>query len=239
MKVEEVNHAAAFWTMSDDSRISRVIARLTDGPFSHMGVAFYNADGDGVYFESLMNEGFVGPRPVCDLLEWGKVAGHHLRIVRLPYPPAAARAMYTLASSWTQGENRLPYPRLQLVLMGFHERWRIPIPEDARRAVCSEAGTRLCLAVSVTAHAWGGMIVDFRDRRRRTADMVNPNSAWRRMCEMQSQMNENAFEPGDRVGRVETWAGAKKREWEVGSDRIDSVDMAAGGVKRGGFDRHD
>ena len=195
MKVEEVNHAAAFWTMSDDSRISRVIARLTDGPFSHMGVAFYNADGDGVYFESLMNEGFVGPRPVCDLLEWGKVAGHHLRIVRLPYPPAAARAMYWLADSWAKADGRLAYPKAQLVLMALHERYRIPIPEDARRAVCSEAGTRLCLAASVTALAWNGMIVDFRDRRRKTADMVNPNSAWRRMCEMQSQMNENQVQP--------------------------------------------
>jgi hypothetical protein len=195
MKVEEVNHAAAFWTMNSESRLSRVTACLTDGPFSHMGVAFYNSANKGEYFESMMNKGFVGPRPHSDLLEWGKVAGHHLRIVRLPYPPAAARAMYTLASSWTQGENRLAYPKAQLVLMALHERYRIPIPEDARRVVCSEAVTRLCLATSVTAHAWGGMIVDFRDRRRRTADMVNPNSAWRRMCEMQSQMNENQVQP--------------------------------------------
>jgi hypothetical protein len=199
MKVEDISWAAAFWTMNDESRLSRAIACLTDGPFSHMGTAFFSRElqpeGYGVYFESLRNEGFVGPRPVSDLLKWAREPGHHLRIVRLPYPPAAARAMYTLASSWTQGENRLAYPKAQLVLMALHERYRIPIPEDARRVVCSEAATRLCLAASVTAHAWGGMIVDFRDKRRNTADMVNPNSAWRRMCEMQSQMNENQVQP--------------------------------------------
>ena len=195
MKVEDISWAAAFWTMNDESRLSRVTACLTDGPFSHMGSAFYNSANEGEYFESLRNEGFVGPRPVSDLLKWAREPGHHLRIVRLPYPPAAARAMYSLAESWAKGENRLAYPKAQLVLMALHERYRIPIPEDARRAVCSEAATRLCLAASVTAHAWGGMIVDFRDRRRRTADMVNPNSAWRRMCEMQAQMNENQVQP--------------------------------------------
>jgi hypothetical protein len=191
MQAEQVHHAAAFWTMNYDSVLSRVIARLTDGPFSHMGVAFYDCDGRGEYFESLRDEGFVGPRPVDDLIQWGAQKHHKVRIVRLPCSDIAASRMYETARGWSRADTRIHYPKTQLFMMALHERYRIPVPTSTRRAVCSEIVTRLCLIHSVLSLVAKGTEVDFRDFRRTKADMVNPNSAWRRMCEMAAGLEES------------------------------------------------
>jgi hypothetical protein len=162
-----------FWTYADESW-SRAIAKLTDGPFAHMGIGFdVNNDGrvESVYFEALFHDGWTGPKPVSKLIAFRDgAAGRKLAVAYTKLTPDQSQPKL---NACLQAVGVKGYHKWQLVQMLVSERFWIPVRESAERWVCSEGAARI-LAPEL----------DLRDARRRRFDQVSPNSAFRRWCEI-------------------------------------------------------
>jgi hypothetical protein len=163
-----------FWTFRRDDWFNRATAVITDGPWAHMGLAFRCACCAGVYYEALRGEGFVGPLPLERLIAWGAKPGHRLCLGDTRIDAAMAERMRH-ECDLTVADKRIGYWAPQLPAMALMERFWIPVRHSPRQIVCSEIASRILAP---------GM--DLRDRRRKRFDEVNPNSAWRRYCEIQA-----------------------------------------------------
>jgi hypothetical protein len=159
-----------FWTFHDGV-LGRMIAAVTDGPWSHMGVAFSLDSGYVVYYEALIRDGVQGPKPIDRLHAFAaRAPKNRFVMVRLDNIGAEQSELKRVACEEMVGNA--VYGQFQLATMLLFERYNIPVFNSPHRVVCSELAARIVAPQ-----------VDLRDRRRRRFDEVNPNSAWRRFCE--------------------------------------------------------
>lgn len=136
--------------------------------WSHMGIIFELQDGSQVYFEALVDQGFVGPKPIKKLLD--KTKAGRLAVEHLEFPRHELEYLYETCQKWV---GKKTYNRWQLAAMWFFERfgrWTgMHIPKSEDMVVCSEVVSQLIVAR-----------YDLRDKERDGHDEVNPNSAWRK-----------------------------------------------------------
>lgn len=168
-----------FWTFSESSKLSRMIARITRSPFSHTGVAFRFADGRTEYFEALLSDGFTGPKDGSKLNAFALEPGNHLQMMVLPCTPEQAGAMYDTAMAM----NGMGYNPVQLLFIAIATRYGTPVPRSPKRTICSEAHARILYP-----------FFDIRDIYRRRFDEVTPGSAWVRHLEIRAGYNPSAIE---------------------------------------------
>ncbi len=164
-----------------------MIAAASDGWASHMGVGFELEDGRQVYYESLIKQGFVGPDPIDKLYAYvHSVAAARAIIIDagLDAQTSARKLSICEANAGTTGYNQW-----QLASMLMLERYGLPVPHSPNRWVCSEAAARILYPE-----------IDLRDMRRTTFDAVNPNSAWRRWCEIAAGYAQLA--PENNAGKI-------------------------------------
>jgi len=171
-----------FWTYREKSDLATLTRWATDGPWSHMGHGFCLDDARSVYFEALRDEGFVGPRPLIDLHTWSKESGHHARFELVQLRPGEAEIAYQRSLKMV---GAVSYSKWALCAMAVFERYGIRSPSSETKVVCSEATSR-CVDGLMMSH---GVELILRDFRRSRHDEVNPNSAWRRWCEIKSGCN--------------------------------------------------
>jgi hypothetical protein len=115
-----------------------------------------------------------GDQKFADLVKWSLDKHHRLMVVELPsHLIINAQAMYEDCMAMTQKwAGRRGYFSWQLAQMWLFQRYGIPVRPSPSRVVCSEAVSRILSAFS---------LIDLRDKRRKTHDAVNPDSAWRRV----------------------------------------------------------
>lgn len=182
------------FTAADQAFICREIQRATDGPWGHVLVGFRWPDGSACYFEALLGDGVTGPWPIERLTSWNAESKmHRLALVDIPrswLPNVGLRPALGVAIA---AIGRQSYSAPQLLAMGLFERYGLPMLRSETRTVCSE----------FAAYVLEG-IVDLRDRRRIKLDQVNPNSAWRRLCEelagLGSHTRRNTTQPSEAEG---------------------------------------
>jgi len=162
-----------YWTYSGDTMLGRLIAWATDGPWCHMGIGFELNNGARERYEALKNSGFAGPKPYETLIEFGEEnPKRRMLVAYTDFGTEISEALRQLCRSMV---GQLSYNTEQLAFMALSERYRFPVPRSPDRTVCSEAVSRV-----LEPH------IELRDARRKTHDMVNPNSAWRRYVEVRS-----------------------------------------------------
>lgn len=155
-----------FW-VDPATRFAALAKFGTDGPWGHMGVGFELSDKSEIYYEALLSEGFVGPKPIARLHRF--VAEDDKRKLVVAYTDLDAATSVAKRHVCEGLTGWLGYNSLQLGLMAISERYHIPVPRSPGKVVCSEAVARVLQPE-----------IDLRDGRRVRFDMVNPNSAWRR-----------------------------------------------------------
>lgn len=157
---------------------ARAIVRITgrrlpdkSDAWSHMGIGFESSDGQRIYYEAIIDKGFVGPLPIQNLIN--KINQHkegRAAIKYLTFEPYRVRGIQKECENW---RGRKTYHQWQLAAMWFFERlgrWTgYHVKQSPDKLVCSEAVARLIYPP-----------YDLRDELRRRFDEVNPNSAWRK-----------------------------------------------------------
>lgn len=189
-QIDTADHAVSvfvFFTAADDEMFSRATQTACDGPWSHVGIGFTLSSGNRVYFEALLNRGFVGPRPYADLVKWGMEKHHRFLVIEMPArliinPQAIYEDCLSMRKCWS---GRRGYHAWQLARMWAFQRYGIPVAASTDRVVCSEAVSRILAAFSM---------MDLRDKRRAKHDEVNPVSAWIRILAYLSSL-ENIDAP--------------------------------------------
>ena len=172
-----------FYTFSG-SKIAMLARWSTNGPFGHMGIAFERADGSIDCFEARSDEGFVGPFPIEEMAAYVDTrSGHFLIGNALDLAPTDVSNIYTAAMNMV---GNVSYSKMQLGLMFLSERYGVRLRHSPNKVVCSEAVARL-----LYPH------VDLRDCDHSTFDVVSPNSAYWRMCEIQARYNSGRVRDGD------------------------------------------
>jgi len=151
-----------------DSYLSDLICRLTDSPWSHMGIFFRLADGSVVYYEALVGRTVNGPIPLQCLIDWAQKSEKR-NFILIDLPALAPLALSKLVRVQTY-VGRVGYAELQLLGMLAFEKWGWPILSTPRRVVCSELGARILYPE-----------MDLTEPAHPTLDSVNPGSAYRRL----------------------------------------------------------
>jgi len=165
-----------FWTFSPEA-MGPVIARTTDGPWSHMGLGVRLKTAERVYYEALFGKGVTGPKSIGRLRGWvSEKPGRKLCIRETDIMGKDAEIIRQNADDMV---GTATYAEWQLAAMLLFERYGIPVPHSPNALVCCEMVSRL-----IQKH------IDLRDRRRKTHDEVNPNSAWRRVLEIELGLDE-------------------------------------------------
>lgn len=148
---------------------------MTDGPWAHMGLAFGMSDESGQYCEALMGENVTGPKDVAKLTALqAENSKTRIAFVLLQLTPEECEQKRQLCFAW---RGVMTYSKPQLLAMAMFERYGLPVPHSPSRVVCSEFVARVLYPQ-----------IDLRDLRRTRFDEVNPNSAWRRLMEIQAGM---------------------------------------------------
>jgi len=168
-----------FWTYKADSRVSRMIASITRSPFSHTGVAFRFAGGRIEYFESLLSDGFQGPKDGEELDQFAIKPGNRLQCLALPTTGDTTAAIYASALAM-RGSG---YNTAQLIWIALSRRYGTPVPSSPNRVICSEAHARILYP-----------FFDIRDIHHRRFDDVTPHTAWIRHLEIRAGHNPSAIE---------------------------------------------
>ena len=164
-----------FYTFSG-SKIAKLARWATNGPWGHMGISFEKDDGSIDCFEARSDEGFVGPFPVQQTAAYVDERGGYFEISK-PLDLSTA-AVASIHAGTRRMVGNVTYSKMQLGLMFLAERYGIRLPPSPNKVVCSEAVARL-----LDPH------VDLRDCDHSTFDVVSPNSAYWRMCEIQARYN--------------------------------------------------
>lgn len=168
-----------FWTYKADSRVSRMIADITRSPFSHTGVAFRFSGGRTEYFESLLSDGFQGPKDGAELNKFAATPGNRFQTIVLPASEEVRSAVYATAMAM-RGSG---YNKAQLVWIALSRRYGTPVPRSPKRVICSEAHARILYP-----------FFDIRDIHHRRFDEVTPQTAWIRHLEIRAGYNPSAIE---------------------------------------------
>jgi hypothetical protein len=155
----------------DKSVFASTIAVVTEGPMSHMFLAFRLSDGREIYFEALISRNVDGPRDLADVRAWHKKRPG--RIVLVEWTNASSDLAHKkMLECEADVDRRRAYGKLQLLSMLILERTGIAIGSMRRdigdRVVCSEF-------VAEKLYPF----FDLRDSTHKTFSSVNPNSAWR------------------------------------------------------------
>jgi len=185
-----------FWTMDYNEWSSKLIAKMTDGPWSHVGIGFTSDNGKEFFYEAHVKHGFHGPNTMYSL-ELRNIS--HKRTmckVYLSYPKEAAQAMHKEADRWVKSDDHNSYNTIQLIWMALNERYGIPVPRSPKRMVCSEAVAKL-LRFPNSLQMNGVQVMDLRDKTRPIDDEVTPNSAWARYCEIRCGLGKYTAVMGD------------------------------------------
>ena len=175
------------FTADDDRFFCRAIQSCTDGIWSHILVGFTWENGESVYYEALLAGGVSGPWPVKRLAEWRWESEKH-RMEQVSLDFLCPRKAH-IQSAWSRAQAAVghqSYFTWQLLLMGISERYGLVVPRSGSKTVCSEFVALVCQD-----------IIDLRDRRRLVIDQVNPNSAWRRLCEEKAMLGYLTRPPAD------------------------------------------
>jgi len=147
--------------------------------WSHMGIGCIS-NGQAVYFEALVEKGFVGPKPIRNLIDKITETKGRLAIRKIPALDFYANGIFSQAESWV---GKKGYSARQLIQMWIYERigrWLgIPVPKSPSRLVCSEAVARLLFPP-----------MDLRDDEHEHFDEVNPNSAYRKFLKWKWNQRE-------------------------------------------------
>lgn len=160
--------------------LSRAIARITDGHWSHVALGFVRDDNSRCYFESLISEGFIGPKDYMDVIDWAdEDERRDFTTIYLPLGPASSARVYQRAEVC---DERIGYSVLQLVAIWALIRFGIPVPRSPRRWICSEAVATLLYPE-----------LDLRGCGRDTFDSVDPNSIYRRTVQILTSCREGVL----------------------------------------------
>lgn len=159
-----------FWSTSWEF-ISLMIRRVSGGKWSHLGLGFDLDDGRQVYFEALFENGWDGPHPVSELVEFEETRRGQYERHYIPWIDAGrAHELFLRALSMV---GKAGYHQWQLLAMWAFERVGrrigLVVKDDPDRVVCSEGVARVIYPD-----------VDLRDPERPTFDSVNPCSAYLR-----------------------------------------------------------
>lgn len=169
------------FTADDSAAFCRATQFITDGPWGHVFVGFWFPDGTGCYFEALISDGVTGPWPIERVQEWSKEdLKHRLAIVDLPRSWIPGGDLSQALACARSAVGKHSYWKVQLLAMLMFERYGRAMIRSETKTVCSEYAAWVLQG-----------IIDLRDRRRTELDAVNPNSAWRRVCEELSGLGAN------------------------------------------------
>lgn len=155
----------------DASIFANAIAVVTEGPWSHMFIAFRLSDKREIYFEALISRNVDGPRNLADATDWSKKRPG--RILLVEWTNASSDLAHKKMLECEDDVDRMrAYGKLQLLSMLILERTGIAIGsmrhDIGSRVVCSEF-------VAEKLYPF----IDLKDYTHKTFSSVNPNSAWR------------------------------------------------------------
>jgi len=146
--------------------------------WAHMGIGYEYAGGRREYFEAIVDDGFVGPKPFQKLVN--KTRSGRLTLEWLYFSPVDIEKIFNECQRWV---GKKSYSKWQLVRMWFFERFGRWVGMHVRRTpdilVCSEADARL-IGEQMFRHLWLMCFYELRDEIRTRYDEVNPNSAYRK-----------------------------------------------------------
>ena len=160
-----------FWSTSP-SWLSRMICRITRGPWNHTGIGFRMDDCSEYYYEALAGKGVRGPKPMCELDAFAEKPGC---VVFKDYTELSPDKSYGKMLECVEMTGRTGYAEWQLVCMWAFERFNIPVPTSPNRVVCSELTSRVL-----------SPDIDLRDPSHTTFDTVNPSSSFRAWMRLHS-----------------------------------------------------
>jgi hypothetical protein len=161
------------------SKTARLARWATQGPWGHVGIVIEHLNGDMELFEALAGEGFVGPRPLQESLDYlDGIGGKYLLSHPLQLSTDQASKVYAASMAMV---GSVTYSKLQLIGMFFSERYGIRLRRSPKRVVCSEACARLVYP-----------FLDMRDCSHPQFDTISPNSLYWRHCELHAGYDSGA-----------------------------------------------
>jgi hypothetical protein len=125
-----------------DGVLSRLIAKVLGGVWTHAGLMFQLADGSEVYYEALAGEGVAGPRPAAELIDWQARRPADRKLLILELPDLAPAAGIKLAITETY-KSLVTYSELALLAHWFFARFGVPLKDTPNRVICSELVSRI------------------------------------------------------------------------------------------------